>query len=118
MTDRLRAVPNDPQRNERAETNRRLILACKAGKDWWDVLGAVTYLERDWTGRAVWRRYERCQRCGSTRISVYPPGKMRTQDRIGGYRYDRPPGWYDIQLYYGDAYQALVDEGALLVTVE
>lgn len=110
---RLSAVTND-----RAASARALMLACKATTCNWDVLGAAMYVTTGRTGRKVWEHRIRCIRCGSVRLAQYPPRKTRTRDRIGGYRYERPPGWAEIQVYYGEAMQVLVDEGLVVVTDE
>jgi len=100
----------------RATSARALILACKASTCQWDLLGAAFYIGQDRNGRRIWVHRIRCIRCGSTRIGHYPVGRTRTADRIGGYRYDRPPGWADITVHWGDAMQAMVDEGFLEVS--
>jgi hypothetical protein len=92
------------------------MLACKASTCQWDLLGAVIYLGQDRTGRTIWVHSIRCVRCGSVRRAHYPPRRTRTTDRIGGYKYQRPPGWDDIHVYWGDALQTLVDEGLLEVS--
>jgi hypothetical protein len=102
-----------PAVNARALSARALMLACKATTCNWDVFGSTMYVGQGRTGRSIWIQTIRCLRCGSTRTAHYPPRHTRTADRIGGYHYDRPPGWADIRVYYGDAMQALVDEGLL-----
>jgi hypothetical protein len=97
--------------SQRADSARALMLACKATTCQWDLLAAAFYVGQGRTGQRIWVHRIQCVRCGSVRIGHYPPGRTRTSDRIGGYRYRRPPGWEDIPLYYGNALQALVDEG-------
>jgi hypothetical protein len=104
--------------SERASSARALMLACKATTCQWDLLGAAFYVGTSRTGRVIWVHRIRCLRCGSVRVGNYPPHRTRTRDRIGAYRYERPPGWADIQLYYGEALQALVDEQLLSVLDE
>ena len=112
---RGRGVANDPNApSERTQSARALMLACKAATCNWDVLGLKTFLTRNKrTGYPMWIQRIRCERCGSERIGRYPPGRTRKADRIGGYVYYRPPGWSDIDVYWGEALQTLVDEGLL-----
>jgi hypothetical protein len=89
---------------------RQAMLACKATTCWWNVLDAPYFVGEGRSGRVIWIQRIKCERCGSVRIGRYPPKKVHTKDRIGGYGYERPPGWGELKIYWGDAMVRLYKE--------
>jgi hypothetical protein len=88
----------------------QIILACKAGSCPWDPY-PPTIQRTDRLGNWWWFKQIRCLNCGSIKIEKYAVGDTLFRNRIGQPKYDRPPGWYDLKLYWGAARVELASRG-------
>lgn len=88
----------------------QIILACKAVGCPWDPY-PPTIQRPDRFGHWFWFKQIRCLNCGSLKIEKYPVGDVYFENRIGKPKYDRPPGWYELKLYWSAARVELARRG-------
>ena len=95
----------------RKRSSDEIILACKAGSCPWDPYPpTVQDMDYHRTGWFWWRKI-RCLNCGSLKTEKYNVGDVYFENRLGKPKYDRPPGWYDLKLYWSAARQELAKRG-------
>jgi hypothetical protein len=86
----------------RKRSSDQIILACKAVGCPWDPY-PPTVQDTDRLGRWWWYRRIRCLNCGSLKIEKFAVGDVDFANRIGAPKYDRPPDWYELKLYWHQA---------------
>jgi hypothetical protein len=95
----------------RHRSSDQIILACKAGSCPWDpyppTVQEMDYYRTGW----FWFKKIRCLNCGSLKIEKYAVGDVHFENRLGKPKYDRPPGWYDLKVYWGAARSELARRG-------
>lgn len=96
----------------RKKITEEIILACKEGGCPWDYRNAPLYRSQDRYGRTIWVRRVRCRDCGSLKFRKYEP-RLPLVPITRSWDYDRPPGWYDIRVYWSKALDRRILRGQI-----
>ena len=89
-------------KGNRQRSSDEIILGCKEfGCPWNPYPATVRDLDFRRTGWFWWRKI-RCENCGSLKIEKYNEGDVYFENRLS-VKYDRPPGWYELPMYWSAA---------------